>query len=121
MSLFDFFKKNNPIDPWVDEFVDQMGAYGIPVKIAEVRRTAARQRELYAQGRTRSGPVVTWTTRSRHISGEAFDFDFVDARDQHDFDAWQIAGEVGRGLGLDWGGDWRVQDLRHFELPPDES
>ena len=116
MSLFDFFKSKNPIDEHVEEFVARMEDAGYPVKVAEVRRTAARQRQLYAQGRTAPGPVVTWTTKSKHITGRAFDFDFLEPADNSDPDAWEIAGEVGVGLGLSWGGDWDVQDLRHFEL-----
>ena len=32
-------------------------------------RTQAEQNALYAQGRTKPGPVVTWTLRSKHIPG----------------------------------------------------
>lgn len=119
MSLFDFFKSPNPVDPWLTEFLSQMDELGLPMKAAEVRRSAARQKELYAQGRTKPGPVVTWTTRSKHLVGEAFDVDFVEASLNDDAEAWDLAGEVGVGLGLHWGGDWDVQDLRHFELPPE--
>ena len=94
-----------------------MEAAGLPVVIAEVRRSAARQRELYAQGRTTPGAVVTWTTQSKHITGRAFDFDFAEGDANDDDSAWAFAGELGSGMGLVWGGDWNVQDLRHFELP----
>jgi len=113
-----FFRSSGlPIDPFVASFKDAMADAGLPVRIGEVRRTAERQRQLYAQGRTAPGPVVTWTLHSKHIRGRAFDFDFVRAGDQEDDEAWDIAGEVGGRLGLTWGGEWGVQDLRHFELP----
>ena len=32
-------------------------------------RTQAEQDEKYAQGRTKPGPVVTWTRHSKHIPG----------------------------------------------------
>ena len=121
MSIFDYFKKKNEIDPYVDRFADEMEAFGLPVKIAEIRRTQARQLDLYAQGRTRHGPVVTWTTKSKHVAGRAFDFDFVNGEDNSDPDAWEVAGEVATGLGLIWGGDWDVQDLRHAELPSEKT
>lgn len=35
--------------------------------VTEGVRTAARQAELYAQGRTKPGPKVTWTLNSKHI------------------------------------------------------
>jgi len=112
-----FHSSSLPIDPFVDSFKEAMADADMPVRIAEVRRTAERQRQLYAQGRTAPGPVVTWTLHSKHIRGRAFDFDFVNASDQADDEAWLTAGEIGRGLGLTWGGEWGVQDLRHFELP----
>lgn len=36
-------------------------------------RTKQRQEELYAQGRTKPGKVVTWTMKSKHIEGLAVD------------------------------------------------
>jgi hypothetical protein len=47
------------------------------VKVIETRRSEARQRWLYAQGRTRKGKIVTWTMDSRHRWGLALDFVLV--------------------------------------------
>jgi peptidoglycan L-alanyl-D-glutamate endopeptidase CwlK len=107
----------NAIDPYVKEFKREMDDAGLPVRIGEVRRSAERQRALYAQGRTAPGPVVTWTLHSKHIRGRAFDFDFAAALDAADEDAWEFAAEVGERLGLVAGHWWDVQDSRHFELP----
>jgi len=41
--------------------------------VLEGVRTLSRQKWLYAQGRTRLGPIVTWTLKSKHIDGEAVD------------------------------------------------
>ena len=41
--------------------------------VTEGLRTLARQKDLYAQGRTKPGPVVTWTLKSKHIDGLAVD------------------------------------------------
>lgn len=43
------------------------------VQLTEGVRTVARQKELYAQGRTTPGPKVTWTLDSKHITGDAVD------------------------------------------------
>lgn len=42
-------------------------------------RTLEKQKELYGQGRTAPGPIVTWTLKSRHLPqadgyGHAIDF-----------------------------------------------
>lgn len=43
------------------------------ILVIEGVRTQARQDELYAQGRTKPGKVVTWTRSSKHILGQAVD------------------------------------------------
>lgn len=47
--------------------------YGFSLTVLEGIRTAARQAKLYAQGRTKPGPKVTWTLKSKHITGDAVD------------------------------------------------
>lgn len=46
-----------------------------PVKfiVTEGLRTIERQRELYAQGRTKPGKIVTGTMKSKHLTGDAVD------------------------------------------------
>lgn len=41
--------------------------------VVEGLRTKQRQEELYAQGRTKPGKIVTWTMKSKHIEGLAVD------------------------------------------------
>jgi hypothetical protein len=47
--------------------------YGHRVTVVETHRHQARQDHLYDQGRTRPGPVVTWTRNSSHTQGRAAD------------------------------------------------
>lgn len=56
----------------------RMDSLGLPFKIMETLRTAQRQADLFAQGRTKPGPVVTHLSgkpgdESRHQSGNAAD------------------------------------------------
>ena len=54
--------------------VDRLATeHGMEAEIVEGLRTPERQMELYAQGRTAPGPVVTWTTNSLHLRGAAAD------------------------------------------------
>lgn len=54
--------------------VDRMEReHGHSVKILETVRSQARQEHLFAQGRSRPGPVVTWTLNSNHRTGRAAD------------------------------------------------
>ncbi len=55
-------------------------AHGIRFEIISGNRTQKEQDELYAQGRTKPGRIVTWTRNSRHIGGRAFDLGCFDLK-----------------------------------------
>jgi len=98
-------------------------------------RTKEEQAQLYAQGRTKPGPIVTWTLQSRHLPasdgyGKAVDLVPypVDWNDLSKFDAiakaMMTAGEE-LGVEIRWGADWDrdgvprergESDSPHFEL-----
>lgn len=46
------------------------------VTVHETRRSPERQRWLFEQGRSRPGPIVTWTLDSNHLHGLAADWHF---------------------------------------------
>jgi peptidoglycan LD-endopeptidase CwlK len=96
---------------------------GVAIRISRSLRTWPQQDALYAQGRTAPGLVVTYARggESFHNFGLAFDIELLDSTGRPTWDArlpgWSIAGELGVGLGLRWGGHWkRSRDLPHFEL-----
>lgn len=96
-------------------------------------RSQAEQDALYAQGRTTSGPKVTWTRSSRHsllLNGKpasgAFDIAIlsngkptwalkVDVNLNNKSD-YEEAGVIGEKLKLVWGGRWKSPDFPHFQL-----
>lgn len=92
--------------------------YGIPIRITEGKRSWWRQSKLYAQGRILPGPIVTNAPpgTSIHESGRAFDVAIVGAR-PYDPQLMQYVGQIGKALGLKWGGDFKnLDDTPHFEL-----
>ena len=54
---------------WIEECEEK----GFSVKIAEAYRAQERQNELYAQGRSKAGNIVSWTRRSKHAKRLAID------------------------------------------------
>ena len=113
-------------------FKSAMDEAGIPFMVTCTMRTQAEQDALYEQGRTKPGPVVTWTRHSRHTprigdNGKSRAFDIAilkdgkpcwDAKVSVDGDRvpdYQEAGEIGERVGLRWGGRWKPADLCHFE------
>lgn len=94
---------------------------GLPVMITETYRTPERQAQLYAQGRTAPGPVVTWTKNSQHTHRNAFDIaKNVVGEEYTDLEFFKEAAEIGRLIGLEAGYDWDDgrQDMPHFQLGP---
>lgn len=109
-----------------------MHALGYPMRLIEGVRSTERQQQLYAQGRTKPGKVVTnadgITKKSNHQAkadgfGHAADCAFIDdpktPRDET-FDQsmpWQAFGACAEAVGLRWGGRWvTLRDYPHVEL-----
>jgi peptidoglycan L-alanyl-D-glutamate endopeptidase CwlK len=94
---------------------------GLGVMIASGLRTYAEQNELYAQGRTKPGKVVTNAKagESYHNFGMAFDFCVVQ-RGQAVWDQthphWKQFVRIAKSHGFDWGGDWTNPDYPHLQI-----
>jgi peptidoglycan L-alanyl-D-glutamate endopeptidase CwlK len=100
----------------------------IPAVIICGTRTFAEQAEIYAQGRTKPGKIVTQAKpgESMHNYGMAIDFvvfDGVDGNGGVGQPLWQSplmtkAGQIALDMGLDWGGAWTTfKDMPHIQLP----
>ena len=91
--------------------------------IGDCFRTVAEQDALYAQGRTKPGSIITnapgSSYSSQHQWGIAFDFYKNVSGHAYDDDAFfQRVGDIGKSLGLGWGGDWSgFVDRTHLYLP----
>ena len=94
--------------------------------VTEGLRTYARQKELFTAGKSQ-------TMRSRHLTGHAVDLAVWEDRDSHKVvDADQISWKFNQytalatlvkataadlGIPIEWGGDWKMRDGPHFQLP----
>ena len=100
--------------------------------VLEGVRTPERQRELYAQGRSKPGRKVTWTLKSNHfvnpITGFGHAVDIcpypIDWNDTSKFDAIAVAMmKAAKELGvvIRWGANWEMdEDIREkgeFDSP----
>lgn len=102
----------------------------IDFTVIEGRRTLARQKELYAQGRTKPGAKVTWTLKSKHIDGKAVDCvtiinGAVDWKSCDRIAKAMLQASKELGIPIRWGADWDGDgvarekgegDSPHFEL-----
>ena len=111
--------------------VVRRAAEGLPFDliVVEGRRTKARQADLYAQGRTKPGKVVTWTLKSKHIDGLAVDLapmkgSAIDWSDLKKFDAINkamqaaaLALKVKIRWGADWDQDGKIREAGEIDSP----
>lgn len=114
------------------QLVIQSFQAGVPIIITQGYRSIAYQNQLYAQGRTAPGAIVTKAKggRSMHNYGLAVDIALLlpdgktaswDTRRDGDKDSkrdWFEAAAIGKRLKFAWGGDWdHFIDMPHFEYP----
>lgn len=95
---------------------------GMTVEVVQGLRTFAEQNELYKQGRTKPGQIVTRAKggQSNHNYGLAVDLcPFVNGKPQwNDNAAFIRIGVEASKLGLEWGGNWKkFIDKPHVQLP----
>lgn len=118
----------------VSRILQAMELLGFPMMVTEGLRTEARQQELYAQGRTKPGKIVTYldgkVRKSNHQAkpdgyGHAVDCCFLvdidgDGPDDPSWShshPWALFGVMAKSLGLVWGGDWKsLVDKPHVEM-----
>lgn len=96
-------------------FLNECSKAGLNIFITETYRPQERQNELYEQGRTKPGNIVTWTKNSRHTSRLAWDI-ACNGTNLYDVKILEKAGSIAKKLGITWGGDWSTPDRPHFEV-----
>ncbi|MEJ9216554.1 M15 family metallopeptidase [Aneurinibacillus thermoaerophilus] len=131
--------KELSVDPNLHPVVAQRGwevvfeawQRGIYVLITQGYRSIAEQNELYAQGRTKPGKIVTNAKggTSYHNYGLALDFALytpdgkqvvwdmnTDFNQNHQKD-WMEVVQMFKARGFEWGGDWRsFKDYPHVQM-----
>lgn len=111
----------------VNKFLEECKKQGLDVCITETLRTQEEQEELYAQGRTKPGKIVTNCRgyQSPHCWGVAFDFcRNVKGREYDNTDKFfDKVGEIAKTIfddteyDLFWGGDFKTfVDKPHIEM-----
>jgi peptidoglycan L-alanyl-D-glutamate endopeptidase CwlK len=101
--------------------LQKSGMGAISARVISGTRTYAEQAEIYALGRIKPGRIVTKAApgHSNHNFGIAWDIGlFQDGDYLEESPGYKAAGQIGKGLGLEWGGDWSsFIDLPHYQLP----
>ncbi|WP_404802128.1 M15 family metallopeptidase [Bacillus infantis] len=112
-----------------DELISLAADKGINIVITQDFRSIEEQDKLYAKGRTAGGDIVTNAKggESYHNFGLAIDFALLSINGAVIWDMnydgngnsradWDEVVEIAKGLGFDWGGDWRsFKDYPHLQ------
>lgn len=111
----------SPVQKLLQKLREAAQAEGIEFLVTDTLRSKAEQDGLYAQGRTKPGNIVTNTPypQSFHNHGVAFDVVPLSngKANYGDSNAYKKLGELGKKVGLEWGGDWAsFPDKPHFQL-----
>ncbi|MBD0372614.1 MAG: peptidoglycan-binding protein [Pyrinomonadaceae bacterium] len=107
----------------IETLLVSLAQHGLQVEVVQGLRTFAEQDALFAQGRTKPGPVVTRARggQSNHNYGLAVDlvpFNNGQPNWNAPLGVWTTIGREAEKLGLEWGGDWRkFVDKPHVQLP----
>lgn len=107
--------------PYALRFIAEAEKAGIKLRITQAYRTCAEQNELYAQGRTKPGDVVTWARCNESMHNFGLAIDVVEIKDGvavWNNPNWPKIGKIGKDIGMVWGGDWTAKkvDRPHFEM-----
>lgn len=117
------------LQPLVRQFLQECDKAGLDVLITCTYRSGAEQDQLYAQGRTKPGPIVTRARagQSKHnhtLNGKpaSLAFDVVPMIDgkpmwSSKHPAWQAIGKIGQSVGFKWYGapGSSFREFPHFE------
>lgn len=112
------------VQPLARKLIEVCAAEGIKIQVTATLRDFEYQNSLYAQGRTKPGPIVTNAKGGQSLHNYGVAFDVVPVRDGKavwgttgaDGALWRRIGVLGASLGLEWGGDWKsLKDLPHFQ------
>jgi len=93
-------------------------------------RTLKQQEDLYAQGRTKPGPIVTWTMNSKHLIQEGTGFGhavdlgaFVAGELRWDWPLYHKIADAMKSaakeleVNITWGGEFKTKkDGPHFQI-----
>ena len=130
-------RKLSDLDPVVEQMAWRLIAAAPLVLqrelfVVHTLRTYEEQDDLYEQGRTEPGKIVTNARggKSWHNFGLAIDFAFEQDGTQHptwstsqSINDWRLLGSMGEAIGFEWGGapSFPLRDFGHFHYSGGES
>ncbi len=103
-----------------NKFIAKCKESGIDVMITSTYRDGESQNDLYAQGRTSPGKIVTNAKAGQSFHNYKLAFDFAPLKngkiDWNDTALFTKCGQIGESVGLEWAGRWKsFKELAHLQ------
>lgn len=102
------------------DFLDACKDAGLNVVIYSTYRDHESQNDLYAQGRTKAGKIVTKAKGGDSFHNWRVAFDAAPMVNGsiawNDAKLFDRMGTIGEQCGLEWGGRWKFKDSPHFQF-----
>jgi len=103
----------------VEKLINTVKDRGIDIIITSTYRSFIEQDDLYSQGRTKPGKIITNAKggQSSHNIRRAVDFCILKGKKASytcTGDYYSV-GNVATKMGLEWGGNWKFKDLCHIQ------
>jgi peptidoglycan L-alanyl-D-glutamate endopeptidase CwlK len=103
-----------------EQFIASCDKQGIDILITSTYRDGESQNELYSQGRTNPGRVVTNARAGQSYHNWRVAFDFVPLvfgkPAWNDLALFTKCGEIAESVGLEWAGRWKkFKELAHCQ------
>lgn len=104
-----------------EQFLSACDAQGLDILIYCTYRSPEEQNELYAQGRTKSGRIVTNARGGDSFHNHRCAFDFVPLvagkPAWNDSSLYAKAGSIAEAVGLEWSGRWsgKLRETAHCQ------
>lgn len=94
---------------------------GVHPYITQTIRSFAESDTLYAQGRTKTGSIVTNAKGGSSLHNFALALDFmliINGKDSWKIDEnWMLVVKIFQSHGFEWGGSWKsIKDYPHFQI-----
>jgi len=106
-----------------EAFIETCKQNDIDLLVTSTYRDIESQNELYAQGRTKDGKIVTNAKGGESFHNYRCALDVVPlVSGKPDWDGshpvWKKVAEIGQSVGLEWAGNWKgsFREMAHFQF-----
>jgi len=105
------------VRPLAENLLRLAADQGIALRVVSAYRTPSAQEALLQSGKgvTNAGALLSY--HNHRLAFDVVPVEYLSLKDWNPSgELWAKVGALGRGLGLEWGGDWKKKDLPHFQL-----